>query len=569
VMEKNNEKKVNVPPNFIRNIITEDVSQGKHGGRVHTRFPPEPNGYLHIGHAKSICLNFGIAQEFGGLCNLRFDDTNPIKEEQEYIDSMVEDVRWLGFDWEDRLYYASDYFDQLYEYAVKLVTDGKAYVDDLTADEIREHRGTLTKPGKESPYRNRSVEKNLDLFERMRAGEFKNGEKVLRAKIDMNSANLNMRDPVMYRILHAPHHRTGDKWCIYPMYDWAHGQSDSIEGITHSLCTLEFEDHRPLYDWFIENLGIFESRQIEFARLELTNTVLSKRKLLRLVEEGQVSGWDDPRMPTISAIRRRGFTPESIRDFCERIGVAKSNSVVELSLFEHCLREDLNKRAPRVMAVLKPLKVVILNYPPDQVEQLEAVNNPEDPEMGTRQIPFSSEIYIDCDDFREDPPRKYFRLAPGREVRLKHAYIIKCEEVVRDQKSGKILELRCSYDPETKSGQTSDGRKVKGTLHWLSAKHALPAEIRLYDHLFLEANHDQVEEGDDFLSNLNPNSLEVLKGFLEPSLASVKGGDRFQFLRTGYFCVDSVDSKPDHLVFNRTVSLRDTWARIEKAQNQK
>ncbi len=564
----NQDKKVNVPPNFIRNIILEDLENNKNEGRVHTRFPPEPNGYLHIGHAKSICLNFGLAEEFGGFCNLRFDDTNPVKEEEEYIRSIQEDVRWLGFDWEDRLFYASDYFDTLYDYALKLIKDGKAYVDDLSADEIREHRGTLTKPGKVSPFRNRSVEENLSLFKRMKAGEFKNGEKVLRAKIDMASPNLNMRDPVMYRILHAAHHRTGKKWCIYPMYDWAHGQSDSIEGITHSLCTLEFEDHRPLYDWFVENLGIHAPQQIEFARLDINYTLLSKRKLLRLVKEGFVSGWDDPRMPTLSGIRRRGYTPESIRDFCERIGVAKSNSVVDISLLEHCLREDLNKRAPRVMAVLRPLKVIIDNYPEEQVEELEAENNPEDPSAGTRKLPFSREIYIEQDDFREDPPRKFFRLAPGQEVRLKHAYIIKCEKVIKDSKSGEVTEIHCSYDPETKSGQTNDGRKVKGTLHWVSTRHAIAAEVRLYDHLFSKPDPNETEAGQDFISNLNPNSLEVVKSFVEPSLKDAKPGERYQFLRNGYFCVDTKDSTPEKPVFNRTTSLRDTWARIERSQSQ-
>ncbi|MBN2366170.1 MAG: glutamine--tRNA ligase/YqeY domain fusion protein [Calditrichaeota bacterium] len=557
-------KKINVPPNFIRNIIIDDVKKGKHGGRVHTRFPPEPNGYLHIGHAKSICLNFGMAEEFNGLCNLRFDDTNPIKEEEEYIRSIQEDVRWLGFDWEDRLYFASDYFQQLYDWAVQLVGDGKAYVDDLSADEIREYRGTLTESGRESPYRNRSVEENMDLFQRMKAGEFKNGERVLRAKIDMSSGNLNMRDPVMYRILHAAHPRTGNEWCIYPMYDWAHGQSDSIEGITHSLCTLEFEDHRPLYNWFIEQLGVHAPQQIEFARLDLTHTILSKRKLLRLVREKLVDGWDDPRMPTISGLRRRGYTPESIRDFCERIGVAKSNSVVDISLLEHCLREDLNKRSPRVMAVLRPLKVIISNYPQAKVEDLEAENNPEDPTAGTRKIPFSREIFIEQDDFREDPPRKYFRLAPGREVRLKHAYIVKCEKVVKDGNTGEIRELHCTYDPGTRSGSAPDGRKVKGTLHWVSASHAIQAEIRLYDYLFIKADPNDVPDGMDFVFNINPNSLEIVQGMVEPGLADAGRGDRFQFLRNGYFCVDTKDSTRENLVFNRTVTLRDTWAKIEK-----
>jgi len=562
--EKENQR----TPNFIREIIKEDLRTGKYGGRVHTRFPPEPNGYLHIGHAKSICLNFGMAEEFGGLCNLRFDDTNPIKEEQEYIDSIKEDVRWLGFDWEDREFYASDYFDQLYEWAIQLIKDGKAYVDDLSAEQIREYRGTLTQPGKESPYRNRTVEENLDLFQRMRAGEFPDGAKVLRAKIDMASPNLNMRDPVMYRILHASHHRTGDKWCIYPMYDWAHGQSDSIEGITHSICTLEFEDHRPLYDWFLDQLKIHHPQQIEFARLNLSYTVLSKRKLLELVEGGHVSGWDDPRMPTISGLRRRGYTPESIRDFCERIGVSKADSIVDIALLEHCLRDDLNKRAQRVMAVLRPLKLIIDNYPEDRVEELEAINNPEDPGMGTRKLPFSRVLYIERDDFREDPPRKFFRLAPGREVRLRYAYYVKCVDVVKDE-NGEVIEVHCTYDPETRGGWSKDGRKVKGTLHWVSATHAIPAEVRLYDRLFLKANPVEDKEV-DFKEHLNPNSLVTLRNCLvEPSLKNAQPGARYQFERLGYFCVDSVDSKPDHLVFNRTVSLRDSWSKIEKAQQQK
>jgi len=554
------------PSNFIREIIEEDLRTNRYGGRVHTRFPPEPNGYLHIGHAKSICLNFGIAAEYGGLCNLRFDDTNPTREETEYVESIMEDVRWLGFDWGDRLFYASDYFEQLYEYAVKLIKKGKAYVDDQSAEKIRETRGTLTEPGKESPYRNRSVEENLDLFRRMRAGEFPDGSRVLRAKIDMASGNLNLRDPVMYRIIHAKHHRTGDKWCIYPTYDFAHGQSDSIEGITHSICTLEFEDHRPLYDWFLDQLEIHHPRQIEFARLNLSHTVLSKRKLLRLVEEGHVKGWDDPRMPTISGLRRRGYTPESIRNFCERIGVAKKDSMVDIALLEHCLREDLNKKAPRVMAVLRPLRLIIDNYPEGKTEELEAINNPEDPGMGRRKIPFSRVLYIERDDFREDPPKKWFRLAPGREVRLKHAYIIKCERVVKDERTGEVVELHASYDPQTKSGGTKAERKVKGTLHWVSAEHAIEAEVRLYDHLFLKADPEDVEEGSDFLANLNPKSLEILSSCkLEPSLAKAKPGDRYQFLRLGYFCVDP-DSSDKKLVFNRTVPLRDTWAKIEKAQ---
>lgn len=550
--------------NFIRAIIDEDLKTNKFGGRVHTRFPPEPNGYLHIGHAKSICLNFGLAEIYHGLCNLRFDDTNPIKEEDEYVNAIIEDVKWLGFDWGDRLYFASDYFDQMYQYAIQLIKAGKAYVDDLSAEEIKEYRGTLTKPGKNSPYRDRSVEENLDLFQRMRAGEFEDGSRVLRAKIDMGSGNLNMRDPVMYRILHASHHRSGDKWCIYPMYDWAHGLEDSIERITHSICTLEFEDHRPLYDWFLDQLGVYHPQQIEFARLNLTYTVMSKRKLLQLVQEGHVSGWDDPRMPTLSGLRRRGYTPESIRDFSERIGVAKSNSTVEIELLEHCLREDLNKRAPRAMAVLHPLKVVIENYPEGQQEELEAVNNPEDPAAGTRQISFSREIYIEQDDFMEEPPRKFFRLAPGREVRLKHAYFIKCERVIKDPDTGEIVELRCTYDPSTRSGTPQDGRKVKATLHWVSVINAVKAKIRLYEHLFVKENPDEVEPGQDFRSNLNPNSLEVLQGYVEPSLRNVPPGSRFQFLRLGYFCADP-DSTPEKPVFNRTVALRDTWARIRKS----
>ena len=554
---------------FIRSIIKEDLQANKNNGRVHTRFPPEPNGYLHIGHAKSICLNFGIAAEFGGLCNVRFDDTNPIKEEEEFVESIKEDVRWLGFDWGDRLYYASDYFDQLYEYAVQLIKDGKAYVCDLTADEIRKHRGTLTQPGKDSPYRTRSVEENLDLFERMRAGECADGSRVLRARIDMSSPNLNMRDPVMYRVLKAPHHRTGNKWCIYPMYDFTHGQSDSIEGITHSICTLEFEDHRPLYDWFIEQLDIFHPQQIEFARLNLTYTVMSKRRLMELVEEGYVSGWDDPRMPTISGLRRRGYTAESIRKFCERIGVAKRDSVVDMALLEYSIREDLNKRAPRVMAVLRPLRVVIDNYPEDKVEFLDAENNPEDPAMGSRKLPFSRVLYIEQEDFREDPPKKYFRLAPGREVRLKHAYYIKCHRVVKHEQTSEIVELHCTYDPETRGGWSKDGRKIKGTLHWVSEAHSLEAEVRLYDHLLERPNPSNEEDGADFKDFLNPNSLVTLTSCrVEPTLEHAVPGSRFQFLRQGYFCVDSVDSTADKLVFNRTVTLRDTWAKIEKAQKK-
>ncbi len=559
-MAEENGKK---PTNFIKQIIDEDLASGRFD-RVHTRFPPEPNGYLHIGHAKSICLNFGLAEEYNGKCNLRFDDTNPLKEDQEYIDAIIEDVRWLGFDWEDRLFFASDYFEKMYDYAVQLIKMGKAYVDDLSAEEIKEYRGTLTKPGKESPYRNRSVEENLDLFERMRKGEFKDGEKVLRAKIDMQSGNLNMRDPVMYRIIHASHPRTGNKWCIYPMYDWAHGLEDSIEGITHSICTLEFEDHRPLYDWFLDQLGVFHPRQIEFARLNLNYTIMSKRKLLRLVEEGYVSGWDDPRMPTIAGLRRRGYTPEAIRDFADRIGVAKANSVVDIALLEHCLRDDLNKRAERRMVVLKPLKVIIDNYPEDQVEELEAENNPEDPSAGTRKVPFSRVIYIERDDFREEAPRKWFRLAPGKEVRLKHAYYITCQEVVKDE-NGEIVELHCTYDPQSRGGWTQDGRKVKGTLHWVSAAHAIPVEVRLYDKLFLKENPEEVEEGQDFTANINPNSLTIIKNALaEPDLKNAQPGDRFQFLRQGYFCADLKDHSSEHPVFNLTVTLRDSWAKIEK-----
>ncbi len=554
---------------FIRTIIEEDIKANKNDGRVHTRFPPEPNGYLHIGHAKSICLNFGLAQEFNGFCNLRFDDTNPTKEEVEYVESIKEDIRWLGFDWGDREYYASDYFDTLYDYAIQLIKAGKAYVDDLSADEIREFRGTLTEPGKESPFRNRSIEENLDLFKRMRAGEFPDGARTLRAKIEMASGNLNMRDPVMYRILHASHHRTGDDWCIYATYDWAHGQSDSIEGITHSICTLEFEDHRPLYNWYIEQLGIFPSRQIEFARLNLSYTVMSKRKLLQLVEEGHVSGWDDPRMPTISGMRRRGYTPEAIRDFCDRIGLAKRESTVDIALLEHCLREDLNRRAKRVMSVLHPIRLVIDNYPEDKVEMLEAVNNPEDESMGTREVPFSRILYIEREDFREEPPNKFFRLAPGREVRLKHAYYMTCEDVVKDEQTGEIVEIHCTYDPETRGGWSKDERRVKGTLHWVSAAHAIDAEVRLYDHFFTLEDSSDVTEGTDFKDYLNPKSLEALTGCkMEPCLIDAEPGDRFQFLRQGYFCVDP-DSTKEKLVFNRTVSLRDTWAKIEKALKTK
>ena len=547
--------------NFIREIIEDDLKTNRFAGRVHTRFPPEPNGYLHIGHAKSICLNFGMAKDYKGLCNLRFDDTNPSKEEQEYVDSIEQDVRWLGFDWENRLFYASDYFDQLHDYAVQLITKGKAYVCDLNADQVREHRGTLTQPGKDSPYRNRPVEENLDLFRRMREGEFPDGTRTLRAKIDMASPNLNLRDPVMYRILRATHHRTGDKWCIYPMYDWAHGQSDSLEQITHSICTLEFEDHRPLYDWFVEQLGIYHPRQIEFARLNLTYTVMSKRKLLQLVEEKHVTGWDDPRMPTISGLRRRGYTPESLRMFADRIGVSKSESTVDVATLEDCLRDDLNKRAARVMAVLNPVKLVIENYPDDVVEELEAVNNPEDPSKGSRKVPFSKVLYIEQDDFRENPPKKYFRLSPGNEVRLRYAYIIKCVGVVKDEKTGEIVELRCTYDPDTKSGSPQSARKVKGTIHWVSANHALDAEVRLYDRLFRVEN----PEGDNWKGLMNPEAFKLLPHCkLEPTLAIAKKQDRFQFERLGYFCVDD-DSAPGRLVFNRTVTLRDTWAKIEKS----
>lgn len=552
------------PSDFIRTIINEDLKTSKYRGRVHTRFPPEPNGYLHIGHAKSICLNFGIAAEYGGLCNLRFDDTNPTKEEEEYVESIEEDVRWLGFDWEDRLFYASDYFDQMYDYAVQLIKAGKAYVDDLSADVVREYRGTFIDPGKESPHRSRSIEENLDLFERMRAGEFENGSRVLRAKIDMASPNLNLRDPAMYRILHAEHHRTGSRWCIYPMYDWAHGLEDSTEGITHSICTLEFEAHRPLYDWFLDELGVYHPQQIEFARLNLTYTMMSKRKLLQLVEQGHVSGWDDPRMPTVSGLRRRGYTPESIRNFCERIGVAKTDSTIDIALLEHCIREDLNKRAPRVMAVLRPLRVVIDNYPEDQTEEVDAVNNPEDPDMGMRQVPFSRVLYIERDDFREDPPPKFFRLAPGREVRLRYAYFITCVGVVKDEHTGEVVELSCTYDPASRGGNSPDGRKVKGTIHWVSTAHALEVEVRLYDRLFTVEDPGEVRDGAGFESVLNPDSLEIVTGYIEPSLAGAAPGSRYQFERLGYFCVDLKDSSAERMVFNRTVVLRDSWAKIEK-----
>jgi glutaminyl-tRNA synthetase len=552
--------------NFIAAIVDADVKANKNGGKVMTRFPPEPNGYLHIGHAKSICLNFDLAGDFNGLCNLRFDDTNPVKEEQEYIDSIMEDVKWLGFDWEDRLYFSSDYFEKFYEFALRLIRKGKAYVDSLSAEEIREYRGTLTEPGKESPYRNRSVEENLTLFEGMKNGEFPDGQYVLRAKVDMASGNLNMRDPVIYRILHASHHRTGDAWCIYPMYDFAHGQSDSIEGITHSICTLEFEDHRPLYDWFIDELELAcHPQQIEFARLNLTYTIMSKRKLVRLVTEGYMNGWDDPRMPTISGLRRRGFTPESIRDFCDRIGVAKKASTVDVALLEHCLREDLNKRANRFMAVLKPLKVVIENYPEGDVDLLDAVNNPEDPGAGTRKVPFSKVLYIEQDDFMEEPPKKFFRLAPGREVRLRYGYFITCIDVVKDKDTGEVIELRCTYDPETRGGNAPDGRKVKATLHWVSAEHGLQVEVRLYSHLFVKENPADGKDGEDFTAHINPDSLEILDNCcVEPSLGEMKPEEICQFERLGYFCADRYDCTKEKLVFNRTVTLRDTWARLKK-----
>ena len=556
---------VAAPSNFIRDIILEDLKTNKYNGLVQTRFPPEPNGYLHIGHAKAICLDFGLADEFGGKTNLRFDDTNPSKEETEYVDSIMADVKWLGFEW-DGLFYASDYFDQLYAWAVQLIKAGKAYVDDLSADEIRQYRGTLTEPGKNSPYRDRTVEENLELFERMRAGDFPDGSRVLRAKIDMASPNLNMRDPVMYRILHAEHHRTGNKWCIYPMYDYAHGESDSLEHVTHSMCTLEFEDHRPLYNWFIQQLGIFPSQQIEFDRLNLTYTLLSKRKLLQLVEGHHCRGWDDPRMPTLVGIRRRGYTPEAIRNFVGSIGVSKTNGSIELAMLEHFVREDLNKRAPRVMVVLRPLKVVIDNYPENQVEDMEAVNNPEDPNAGTRKVPFSRVLYIEQDDFREVPPKQYFRLSPGREVRLRYGYFVTCTSVVKNDK-GEVIEVHCTYDPATRGGNNPpDGRKVKSTIHWVSAAHAIDAEVRIYENLFAKENPNETEEGQDFTANLNPNSLEVLKDCkLEPSLGDAAIESRYQFERLGYFCVDP-ESKVGKLVFNRTVALKDTWAKIEKRQ---
>jgi glutaminyl-tRNA synthetase len=549
------------PRDFIREIVSQEVLSGKNGGRVATRFPPEPNGCLHIGHAKAICIDFGIAQEFGGHCNLRFDDTNPVRETQEYVDQIMRDIHWLGFDWGEHLYHASDYFEPLYQWAEQLIKAGKAYVDELSADEMRELRGTLTEPGRESPYRNRPTEESLDLFRRMRAAEFEDGAKTLRAKIDMASGNINLRDPVMYRIRKTPHQRTGDAWCIYPMYDWAHGQSDSIEGITHSLCSLEYEDHRPLYDWYLDALGIFHPRQIEFARLNLGYTVMSKRKLLELVEGKHVKGWDDPRMPTLSGLRRRGYTPEAIRSFCERIGVAKRENIVDIANLEHAIREDLNVRAPRVMGVLNPLKVVIENYPDDQLEDVDVINNPEDPSAGTRKVPFGKALLIERDDFMEDPPKKFFRLSPGKEVRLRCAYFIKCAGVVKDPATGDITELRCTYDPATRGGDSPDGRKVKATLHWVSATHAIGAEVRLYDRLFTVEDPGGAE---NYLEHLNPQSLTVVpEARLEPGLAKAAVGDRYQFERLGYFCVDP-DSTPERLVFNRTVSLRDTWARIEK-----
>ena len=554
------------PSNFLRDRILEDIKTNKYNGRVQTRFPPEPNGYLHIGHAKAICIDFGLAEEFGGKTNLRFDDTNPEKEDLEYVDAIMDDVKWLGYQW-DGLHYASDYFDQLYEWAIKLIKDGKAYVDDLSADEIRKHRGTLTEPGKDSPYRNRSVEENLNLFERMKAGEFPDGSRVLRAKVDMSSPNLNMRDPVMYRILHAEHHRTGNKWCIYPMYDYAHGQSDSLEKVTHSMCSLEFADHQPIYRWFIDQLGIFPSQQIEFDRLSLTYTLMSKRKLRQLVEQGTVRGWDDPRMPTLGGLRRRGYTPEAIRNFVAAVGVSRTNGIIELAMLEHFVREDLNKRAPRVMAVLRPLKVVIDNYPENQVEEMDAINNPEDAAAGSRKVPFSRVLYIEQDDFREVPPPKYFRLTPGREVRLRYGYLVTCTSVVKNDK-GEVVEVHCSYDPATHGGNTPDGRKVKATIHWVSAAHAVDAEVRVYENLFTKENLGDLDEGKDVLDYLNPNSLEVIADAkVEPSLANAAAGTRYQFERLGYFCVDP-DSKAGKKVFNRTVALKDAWARVEKKQGK-
>ena len=554
---------------FVRAIVADDCKTGKWEGRVVTRFPPEPNGYLHIGHAKSMCLNFGIAEQFGGRCHLRFDDTNPVKEEDEYVEAIKADVAWLGFDWGEHLYFASDYFQQMYDYAVELVKAGKAYVCDLTADETRQHRGTLTEAGKDSPFRNRTPEENLDLLERMKKGEFPDGSKTLRAKIDMAHANLNLRDPVMYRILHAEHHRSGAAWCIYPMYDWAHGLEDSVENVTHSICTLEFENHRPLYDWFLDELGIYHPQQIEFARLNLTYTVMSKRRLLQLVKEKHVDGWDDPRMPTLSGMRRRGFTPAAIREFCGRVGVAKFDGISDIKLLEHCLRDDLNKHAPRKMGVLRPLKVVIENYPDDQVEEMDAVNNPEDENAETRKVPFSRELYIERDDFMEEPPKKFFRLAPGREVRLRYAYFVKCTEVIKDE-SGEVVELRCTYDPETRGGNTPpDGRKVKATLHWVSAAQAVKAEVRLYDHLFTKENPNETDEGKDFLDNMNPDSREVLSDcWIEPSLADLAVGSICQLERLGYFCVDPDKTEQGSPVLNRTVTLKDSWVKIQNAQKK-
>ena len=548
---------------FIRTIITEDLKNGKYNGRLHTRFPPEPNGYLHIGHAKSICLNFGVAQEFGGLTNLRFDDTNPTKEEQEYVDAIINDIRWLGFDWDERLYFASDYFDQLYQYALQLIQQGDAYVDDLSPDEMRQYRGTLTEPGKNSPYRDRSIAENLDLFQRMKGGEFPNGTRVLRAKIDMASPNINLRDPVLYRILHASHHRTGDTWCIYPMYDWAHGQSDSIEGITHSLCTLEFENHRPLYNWFIEKLGIYQPQQIEFARLNITYTIMSKRHLNRLVQEGYVNGWDDPRMPTLSGMRRRGYTPTAIRNFCDSIGMAKANNIVELQMLEHAVRSDLNSHAPRGMAVLKPIRLVVENYPENRVGEFEVPTHPQDKSnTEKRVVPFSRELLIERSDFMEDAPRKYYRLSPGREVRLLGAYLVTCTGVIKDE-AGEVVEVRCTYDPASSGGNAPDGRKVRGTIHWLSAQHAIPAEARLYDNLFTQPNPMKTPEDQDFTANINPDSLEVAEIFVEPDLAQAEMGMSYQFMRQGYFALDP-DSTPEKLVFNRTITLRDSWAKSQK-----
>jgi glutaminyl-tRNA synthetase len=558
------------PKDFIRQIVDEDMRSGKYGGRVHTRFPPEPSGYLHIGHAKAFYIDFGVAEDYGGLCNLRFDDTNPCKESEEFVNAIQEDIRWMGFDWGDRCYFASDYFEKLHAYAVRLIEMGKAFVCDLSQDEIRDYRGTLTEPGKNSPFRDRSVEENMELFERMKAGEFPDGSRTLRAKIDMASSNINMRDPVIYRILHAEHHRTGNRWCIYPMYDFTHCLSDSIEGITHSLCSLEFEDNRPLYDWFLDRLGVHHPRQIEFARLNLSHTVLSKRRLRQMVEEGFVSGWDDPRMPTLVGMRRRGYPPEAIRNFCDRIGVAKADSMVDFALLEFCVREHLNKCAPRAMAVLRPLRVVIENYPEDKVEEVEAVNNPEDPSSGKRKVPFSRIIYVERDDFMEDPPKRFYRLAPGREVRLRYAYFVKCVDVVKDAATGEVTELRCTYDPDTKGGDAPDGRKVKATLHWVSAAHSLPAEVRLYDSLFTRRNPMDVGEGEDFKDCVNPDSIEVIRSCrLEPGLGEAKPGGTFQFERLGYFCLDAKDSKAGSLVFNRTATLRDTWARIQRASENR